>query len=196
VVERAPSTKPGRPWKCLCDCGTETTAFAKQLWNNHKKSCGCLKRIKHPGLSPVPAIVAHSELARRRAYAEITELSDGQWHQPVRLIRDGVFSPDLQLKSLVIPWVHVERREDGKVRLTIDQELRDICDGRVPRPAMAGKSLKQAVTDLAGEIDRRRTANHEKQKTIRWHPELVRVEEQRHLLEWIETELRQVLSSC
>jgi hypothetical protein len=34
----------GRRWfRCLCECGTETTASGKDLRNGHKKSCGCLK---------------------------------------------------------------------------------------------------------------------------------------------------------
>lgn len=36
-----------RLWKCLCDCGKTTYATTSDLQNNHKKSCGCLKRASH-----------------------------------------------------------------------------------------------------------------------------------------------------
>lgn len=35
-------TKRGRVWKCVCDCGSETTSVVCYLKNNHKRSCGCL----------------------------------------------------------------------------------------------------------------------------------------------------------
>ena len=31
-------------WKCVCDCGQETTATGSDLRSGHKKSCGCLQR--------------------------------------------------------------------------------------------------------------------------------------------------------
>jgi len=35
--------KEGRAkWKCVCDCGAETLAYANQLKGGNKKSCGCL----------------------------------------------------------------------------------------------------------------------------------------------------------
>ena len=41
--------KWGRPaWVCLCECGNETTALAKDLRSGRTKSCGCLRRIRKP----------------------------------------------------------------------------------------------------------------------------------------------------
>lgn len=31
-------------WKCLCDCGNETTVIGANLKTGHTKSCGCLQR--------------------------------------------------------------------------------------------------------------------------------------------------------
>ena len=31
-------------WKCICECGCETTVLGKLLRNGHTKSCGCYKR--------------------------------------------------------------------------------------------------------------------------------------------------------
>lgn len=33
----------GTRWKCLCDCGEKTVAFAQNLKNGKHKSCGCLR---------------------------------------------------------------------------------------------------------------------------------------------------------
>jgi hypothetical protein len=34
-------------WKCLCDCGNETSVEGWNLRNSNVKSCGCLKTQKH-----------------------------------------------------------------------------------------------------------------------------------------------------
>lgn len=34
-------------WKCICDCGTETTVSGTNLKTGAVKSCGCLRHIKH-----------------------------------------------------------------------------------------------------------------------------------------------------
>lgn len=52
----APNGKKHIRWKCLCDCGQETTADVCQLVQGHTKSCGCLHNellqtgnVKHGG---------------------------------------------------------------------------------------------------------------------------------------------------
>lgn len=42
VVSALPSKGGKRFWKCLCDCGNETTAYTNLLTSGCKKSCGCL----------------------------------------------------------------------------------------------------------------------------------------------------------
>lgn len=46
VVKQLLAIKKGRGscWRCECDCGNETTAFANLLKAGHVKSCGCLAR--------------------------------------------------------------------------------------------------------------------------------------------------------
>jgi len=45
VVGRAPSGKDGAArWRCVCDCGGESTPHAQNLKTELTKSCGCLKR--------------------------------------------------------------------------------------------------------------------------------------------------------
>lgn len=34
-------------WKCICDCGTETTVSGTNLKTGAVKSCGCLRHMKH-----------------------------------------------------------------------------------------------------------------------------------------------------
>lgn len=45
VIDRAENDRyGGTRWKCLCDCGKETTVSGKCLKSGHTKSCGCLNR--------------------------------------------------------------------------------------------------------------------------------------------------------
>lgn len=43
VIAQCEKYKDKILWKCLCDCGNETTATTNDLKSGHKKSCGCLK---------------------------------------------------------------------------------------------------------------------------------------------------------
>lgn len=44
VLERAENSKRGNArWKCLCDCGNETIAWAESLICGNTKSCSCYK---------------------------------------------------------------------------------------------------------------------------------------------------------
>lgn len=44
VLNRDFSAKTRVAWKCLCDCGKETTVFSNNILTGHTKSCGCEKR--------------------------------------------------------------------------------------------------------------------------------------------------------
>ena len=45
VMSRAPSDKSGMTrWLCMCDCGTESLAYAKHLRSGRTGSCGCYHR--------------------------------------------------------------------------------------------------------------------------------------------------------
>lgn len=45
AIERIPNTKRIM-WRCICDCGNETTSRRERLFSGEKKSCGCLA-LKH-----------------------------------------------------------------------------------------------------------------------------------------------------
>ena len=50
VVERIESGKcRGVRWRCLCDCGGETTSTTSMLNSGHKVSCGCVYRYDLTG---------------------------------------------------------------------------------------------------------------------------------------------------
>ena len=43
VIERAPNNANGKVmWRCLCDCGNETTVISSRLVTGKTRSCGCL----------------------------------------------------------------------------------------------------------------------------------------------------------
>ena len=42
AIEVNGTSKHGNLWKCICDCGNETTARSSDLTSQHKRSCGCL----------------------------------------------------------------------------------------------------------------------------------------------------------
>lgn len=45
VIEKTGVNKNSHAvWECLCECGNITTATTNELRNNHKKSCGCLRK--------------------------------------------------------------------------------------------------------------------------------------------------------
>lgn len=47
VICRADNSKDGQArWRCLCECGEETTVLGKCLRNGHTQSCGCLNKEK------------------------------------------------------------------------------------------------------------------------------------------------------
>lgn len=48
VLYRDENGKGGKSrWRCLCDCGTETTVSGTNLKTGAVKSCGCLRHMKH-----------------------------------------------------------------------------------------------------------------------------------------------------
>lgn len=43
VIEKVPSKTSNARWKCLCDCGKETTVLGTTLRRGESRSCGCLR---------------------------------------------------------------------------------------------------------------------------------------------------------
>jgi hypothetical protein len=59
VIRRNGSKRRAAAWKCLCDCGAETTATGHALRRGEKKSCGCGWRLA--------ALIAATKTAHARA---------------------------------------------------------------------------------------------------------------------------------
>jgi len=43
VIEKVPSKNSNARWRCVCDCGKETTVLGTTLRRGESKSCGCLR---------------------------------------------------------------------------------------------------------------------------------------------------------
>src|SRR5262249_47282590 len=59
----------------------------------------------------------------------------------------------------VVPWVKCSRTDDGRLLFEIDTELRDLCEGRRPRPELNGYSVNSFLKKLREGIRERRLAN-------------------------------------
>lgn len=44
ILNRAPNSRQGVMWNCLCDCGNQTQVSTRALRSGNTKSCGCLHR--------------------------------------------------------------------------------------------------------------------------------------------------------
>ena len=70
VIDRAGSNRQHRAtWKCVCDCGNETTTVGSRLLNGYTKSCGCLhsETSAENGRTSRASITKHGE-SRERLY--------------------------------------------------------------------------------------------------------------------------------
>lgn len=70
AIEHFGSAKIGSRWRCVCDCGNETTKRTHHLINGGAYSCGCERR-KKPGarLSTFPEYNVWA-LMKRRCYSD------------------------------------------------------------------------------------------------------------------------------
>jgi hypothetical protein len=123
--------------------------------------------------------------------AKIDAIADGQRRTDAELIAMGfnveTFLPHVRL----IPWLAIDRTVAGTT-FVIDQELRAICDGRMPRPILGHQSIRAYLEELRTEIVRRRKENHDEFRKRKWNSELILKREQSALLDWIEEQLLKV----
>ncbi len=59
-------------WKCLCDCGSETTSIATSLERGEKTSCGCKKTHKR---KPRPDLAERNKLSSTHGMTNTTTFS-------------------------------------------------------------------------------------------------------------------------
>jgi len=93
--------------------------------------------------------------------------------------------------AALLPWVRLDRSGDAYTIL-VDDDLRNICEGRVPRPALGNQSIRAYLQSLRTEITRRRKENHDDFRQRKWNSELILKREQTALLDWIEEQLMKV----
>jgi len=129
-------------------------------------------------------------LAAVDAVADGTPRTDPVLRRAIR--HHGPLEIDTFLQATrLIPWLTIARDATGTT-FTIDHELRDICDGRAPRPTLEGQSIRDFLRTLRAEITRRRKENHDEYNKRKWRVTEVRTREQTLLLNWIEEQLDRV----
>jgi hypothetical protein len=103
----------------------------------------------------------------------------------------GLPGPVFLQRVRLVPWLAMDRTSAGTT-FVIDEELRRICDGRIPRPALDNQSIRAYLHDLRTEITRKREENHDAFRKRKWNSELILKREQTALLDWIEEQLMKV----
>lgn len=122
---------------------------------------------------------------------QLEAVADGERHTDAQITRLTRSDVETFLQRIrLIPWLWIDRTLDG-TRFVIDQELRDICEGRQPRPPV-GEPIKAFLARIRGEIVRRRKENHDQTLKSKWTHNSVNVHRQSQLLDWIEEELLKV----
>jgi hypothetical protein len=148
-----------------------------------------VKAASKPGWSG-----GRSEDHYQRILVGLEKAADGQPRSDRELQRLVGCAPDDFIRFVrFIPWATMTRTHaPTSTMFTIDQELRDICEGRVPRPILEGRSIQDFLRHLRAEIIRRRKENHDAKRQVGWNSYNIMTREQTDLLNWIETELDRV----
>jgi hypothetical protein len=148
--------------------------------------------------SPQRRINAIETLQARRAefeeqaLAAVTKIADGKRRTDAQVATvTGYQTASFLQRIRLIPWLRIDRTTDG-LSFQIDEPLRAICDGRLPRPTLSYQSVDQFLRDLRAELTRRRKENHDEFQKRRWNSELILKREQTSLLDWIEQQLDRV----
>lgn len=143
--------------------------------------------------------------SRDRFIKQIEKLADGEYHSlevvGVRYKPPGLPSYVESVRVLaLIPWLKVEREsaydQDGsdtfRIKVTIDHELRAICEDRSPRPELDNKTRVEFYKELRAHITRSRKENHDRKRQSKWSPEAISMRHQSELLDYIEDMLDRV----
>ena len=114
-------------------------------------------------------------------------LSDSEIHAVTRMS-----VPYLHHASVFIPWLRRTKTAEGLIRFTIDAELREICEGKRPRPQLRGASLAQELRTLRSEITQRRKERDLYIRKSNWDHLTSHAKFIIELMNWIEGELERV----
>jgi len=103
----------------------------------------------------------------------------------------GMSADHLYHVTAHIPWVRRTKSADG-LQYTIDTDLREICEGKRPRPQLNGASLSQQLRSLQSEITRRRKERDIYVRRNNWDHLTSHAKFIIELMNWIESELERV----
>jgi len=152
-------------------------------------------RKKYPAMAKAvrqtkPADENRSDRQRRLVCEAAMKMADGRVHSVQRIcdMTGHMGAEQFLRRAPMLPWLKIERLPDG-YRFVVDEELRLICEDRMPRPQLNGAGIHAFIKRLAKEIDCKRKENHEKHKAAKWNPDNVSKIEQKRLLDWVEREL-------
>jgi len=73
--------------------------------------------------------------------ASLDAVADGQRRTDAQLTATGLDVEVFLRRVRVIPWLAIDRTDAGTM-FVIDDDLRDICDTRAPRPALGNQSIR------------------------------------------------------
>jgi len=88
-----------------------------------------------------------------------------------------------------VPWVRMERNQRVSYTITINAELKRICDGEQELKGWSGDGILQFLGNLRRTITEKRKAAHAERHRRQWNVNIVISRELENLVEWIETEL-------
>jgi len=170
----------------------------------HQVVAGCVPSV-NGAVQAVKAPRSTSERAagRLKAGKQRTLRAVEEWIRIVESVADGERRTDAQLIAKgfdvqhffqhirFLPWLAIDRTPAGTT-FVIDQELRAICEARMPRPALGHQSIRAYLENLRSEIARKRKENHDEFRKRKWNSELILKREQSALLDWIDEQLLKV----
>lgn len=161
------------------------------------------KRAAPKAARPAPRSSAAVPAAWVGAQARVTQMHT-RMVTALEAVTDGPRRTDRELRQItgfeiedflkrvrLIPWLSIDRTPAGTI-FTIDQVLRDICEGRIPRPTLEGFTWRGFLSHVRAEITRRRKENNDLFHSRSWRSDLIDTRKQSNLLDWVEEQLARI----
>ena len=138
------------------------------------------------------ALQARQSETNEQLFAAIDKVADGRRRTDTQVATLTGYNPQFFLARIrLIPWLRIDRTPAG-LAFHIDEELRAICEGRLPRPSLSYESIDHFLRTLRAEIMRKRKENRDEREKTRWDSRLILTRVQSDLLDWIEQQLDRV----
>jgi hypothetical protein len=104
----------------------------------------------------------------------------------------GMTAPYLIAACRYIPWVKIDHNATT-ISVSIDTELREICEGKRPRPELGTANLIAFLRQTREEINRRRKEYSIARNKVKWDHATSRVHLIVDILNWLDDELNKVI---